>query len=132
MIVQASSDHYADIVRIYNQAVVTGSQTADTKIVSLEDKLPWLSQHSGTQYIIYVANIDDEVAGYLALSPYRYGRAAFECTAEISFSLDTNHQGKGVGTGLIAHAIDRSSGLEIESLVAMLLSCNLESIAILE
>lgn len=132
MITKASSTHYGDIVRIYNQAVIAGSQTADENTVSLKDKLPWLKQHTGDHYIIYVANIDAEIVGYLALSPYRHGRSAFSKTAEISYYIDNNHQGKGIGKQLIEHAINQCKELKIESLIAILLSCNSTSIAILE
>ena len=132
MITQATSVHYDDIVRIYNQAVIAGSQTADEDPISMEEKLPWLKQHTGDHYIIYVAIIGAEVVGYLALSPYRFGRSVFSRTAEISYYLDTNHQGKGIGTQLIRHAINQCSELKIESLIAILLSCNSASIAILK
>ena len=52
IITQASSAHYDDIVRIYNQAVIAGSQTADEDPISMEEKLPWLKQHTGDHYII--------------------------------------------------------------------------------
>ncbi len=132
MIIQASSAHYGDIVRIYNQAVIAGSQTADENTISLKEKLPWLKQHTGDHYIIYVASVDAVIVGYLALSPYRYGRSAFAKTAEISYYLDNNYQGMGIGTKLIQHAINQCSELGIESLIAVLLSCNSASIAILK
>lgn len=132
MIIQASSAHYSDIVRIYNQAVTVGSQTADEDLVSIEGKLKWLKQHTGKHYIIYVVIVDVEVVGYLALSPYRYGRSAFNRTAEMSYYLDSKHQKQGLGTKLIAHAIKHCSEQKIESLVAILLSCNRSSVAILK
>lgn len=131
MITQASSTHYDDIIRIYNQAVVAGSQMADENTVSLKEKLPWLRQHTGDHYVIYVATIDKKIVGYLALSPYRFGRAAFSKTAELCCYIDNSYQGKGIGTQLIQHAINKCSALKIESLIAILLSSNLASIAIL-
>jgi len=129
---QASSGHYHDIVRIYNQAIAAGYQTADENSVSLEEKLPWLKLHTGDHYIIYIAFINDKVIGYLALSPYRYGRSAFNSTAEISYYLDKKYQGKGIGSQLIQYAIDHCSKLKIETLIAILLSCNTASISILK
>jgi len=131
-ITPASSSHFADIVRIYNQAIITGPQTADENTFTLKEKLPWLKLHSRNHYIIYVAIIDTEIVGYVALSPYRYGRSAFSKTAEISYYIDKNNQGKSIGTQLIQHAINQCSELKIESLIAILLSCNLASIAILK
>ena len=121
IITQASPVHYNDIVRIYNQAVLEGTQTADVEIVSLNDKLHWLKQHTGDHYVIYVANIEDEVVGYLALSPYRFGRSLFTETAEISYYIDTDNQRKGIGTKLISHAISQCSELKITALIAIFL-----------
>lgn len=128
----AGNEDYAAIVAIYNQAVATGVQTADENAVSLEDKLPWLQKHDGKPYAIYVACVDSTVIGYVALSPYRFGRAAFKQTAEISYYLDTEHQGKGIGSLLIDHALRQCGSLGLKSLVAILLSCNSPSIALLE
>ena len=132
MIKQATAENYNDIVRIYNQAVVTGVQTADEKIVSVKEKLSWLELHTGEHYIIYVESINSNIVGYLALSPYRHGRSAFLKTAEISFYVDSQYQRKGIGKKLIEHAISQCSDLNIDALIAILLSCNIASIAILK
>ncbi|MBN4059738.1 MAG: N-acetyltransferase [SAR86 cluster bacterium] len=132
MIKPAGPEHYDAIIGIYNQAVLTGLQTADTGEVTVEDKRDWLALHDGEHYSIYVACEDEKVVGYLALSPYRHGRAAFHHTAEISYYLDAQFQGQGIGSTLIEHAISQCSALEIESLVAILLSCNTTSVALLE
>ena len=124
MIEQASSSEYSDIIRINNQAVVAGSQTADEYIVSIEERRTWLEVHDGNHYIIYVARCDGNVVGYLALSPYRYGRSVFQETVEISYYLDTEYQKQGVGTELIGYAINQCSKLKIKTLVAIMLSCN--------
>ncbi len=131
-ITPASPSHYPDIVRIYNQAVVAGSQTADENTFSLKEKLPWLKRHTGDHYTIYVAIINAEIIGYIALSPYRYGRPAFAKTAEISYYIDKNNQGKGIGSQLIQYALNQCSELKIESLIAILLSCNGASLATLK
>ena len=129
MIEQANPSDFAQIVRIYNQAIAAGSQTADEVEVSLEEKRPWLEKHTGEHYIIYVMRETDKVIGYLAVSPYRYGRSVFRETAEISYYLDKDYQGKGVGTALIDYAIDQCPALNIKTLIAIMLSCNKASIA---
>ncbi len=132
MITPASPKYYEAIVQIYNQAVRAGMQTADEQEVTVDEKIAWLQQHDGEHYCIYVAIENDKVVGYFALSPYRHGRAAFYHTAEISYYLDSQYQGRGIGTELIEHALSQCSMLGIENLVAILLSCNKASIALLE
>lgn len=131
MIKVASAEHYDAIIEIYNQAVLTGVQTADVEEVSVDDKRVWLDSHDGGHYSIFVAIKDDKVVGYLALSPYRHGRAAFHECAEISYYLDSQYQGKGLGSHLIKYAISQCSTLKINKLIAILLSCNTASIALL-
>tara|TARA_R110000772_G_scaffold47928_11_gene109372 strand:- start:2827 stop:3324 length:498 start_codon:yes stop_codon:yes gene_type:complete len=132
MIKVARPENYRDIIRIYNQAVDTGIQTADADRVSVDEKEAWLDLHTGEHYVIYVILKDELVAGYLALSPYRHGRSAFYNTVELSYYLDTQYQGRGLGTQLLEHAIAHCPALHIETLLAILLSCNTASINLLE
>ncbi len=132
MIRLAQPEHYDAIIQIYNQAIRTGGQTADVDEVRVEEKQTWLEQHDGKHYSIYVAIEDAVVVGYLALSPYRHGRAAFYHTAEISYYLDIEYQARGIGSFLVEHAIAKCPVLKIENLVAILLSCNTRSIKLLE
>ncbi len=132
MITSATPADYPDIVRIYNQAITAGSQPAEEEVVSLEDKLPWLQQHTGDHYVIYVASHNENVIGYLALSPYRFGRSGFTKTAEISYYIDRHHQGNGIGKIFMQYAIEQCPQREIETLIAILLACNTASIALLE
>lgn len=132
MIKLANSEHYEAVIDIYNQAVRTGVQTADTDEISVEDKIAWLELHDGKHYSIYVSCEDEKVLGYLALSPYRNGRTAFYHTAEISCYLDNQKQGEGLGSNLIEYAISNCPALKFNNLIAILLSCNTASIALLE
>lgn len=132
MIKLAGQEHYQAIIEIYNQAVLTGIQTADLDQVTVDDKRAWLDLHTGEHYTIFVAIEDDKVVGYLALSPYRHGRAAFLECAEISYYLDRQFQGRGLGSLLIEHALSHCFTLNINVLIAILLSCNTASIALLE
>ena len=131
-IVQATDEHFQDIVAIYNCAVKAGGQTGDLEPVDLQGRKSWFSWHDGSRYIIFVAIVKNRVAGYVALSPYRNGRKAFSTTAEISYYLHPDYQGAGIGSRLIDHAISKCHGLGIECLVAILLSCNEASIKILK
>ncbi|MDG2089546.1 MAG: GNAT family N-acetyltransferase [Gammaproteobacteria bacterium] len=136
MLKVAGPEHYDAIIDIYNQAVRTGVQIAEINEVSVDDKRAWLDLHNGEHYNIFVAiegvDENEQVVGYLALSPYRHGRAAFYQCAEISYYLDSHYQGRGLGTQLIDHAISQCPTLDITNLIAILLSCNTASIALLE
>ena len=122
---------WESIVRIYNEAIDTRISTADTDYVSIENKENWLKEHSEERCPIYVAENNAETEGWCSLSPYRYGRSAFDKTAEISYYISETHRGKGVGTGLVERAISDCSRLGIEILVAILLGSNAPSINLL-
>lgn len=129
---QASAEDYPEIVRIYNQAVSAGGLTGDEHLQTLDKKRAWLEQHNGRHYDLFVAQAGEEIRGYLALSPYRYGRPAFFNTAEISYYVDENYHRQGIASRLLDHALDACEKLEINTLIAILLSGNQASITLLE
>lgn len=131
MIRQATRNDVAAMTSIYNEAVAEGGLTGDLSPVSLESRQAWFSEHQ-KRYAIFVIQVHDKVAGYVSVSPYRKGRAAFDQTAEISYFLSRNQRGQGLGKQLLAHGMDyaRTSGFRV--LVAILLGGNQRSIKLLE
>ncbi len=99
------------IVGIYNQAVPTHRSTANTTPVTVEARKKWFDEHEPDRHPIFVAELDGCVIGWCSLSVYRPGRAALRFTAEISYYVDTSHQGQGVGQALIRHAVEASPRL---------------------
>jgi L-amino acid N-acyltransferase YncA len=120
------------IADIYNQAVALGSATADISPVTPESRKAWLREHSPDHYPVFVAESQDEIIGWCSLSPYRPGRMALRYTAEISYYIDEDHRGMGVGSFLISHAIEKSPRLGIKTLFAIILDINGTSTQILE
>jgi L-amino acid N-acyltransferase YncA len=129
---QAQSKDFPHILRIYNQAVRTGGLTGDEQEILLAQRLPWLEQHTGEHYMIFVAEHDSASLGYLALSPYRHGRSAFYHTAEVSYYIDESHRRQGLAAELMEHALAACEGLQFNTLIAILLSGNQASIALLK
>ena len=74
----ATKNEWADVIRIYNEAVDTRVSTADTEYVTLESRKAWLEEHEDARYPIYVKIVDDEVVGWCSISSYRSGRPAVE------------------------------------------------------
>jgi L-amino acid N-acyltransferase YncA len=120
------------ITEIYNQAIALQSATAHTSPVTIDSRRSWLAEHSADKYPVFVAANQDNLAGYCSISPYRPGRMALRHTAEISYYVHENVQGKGVGTRLIEYAIEQCPRLEVRTLFAILLEVNSDSAAILE
>ena len=128
----ATADDIPAITDIYNQAVALQSATADIEPVSLQNRTTWLQAHPAGRYPVFVADSEDGVVGWCSLSPYRPGRMALRHTAEISYYIDEQFRGKGVGSMLISHAIGQCAKLDIKTLFAIILDINRHSTRILE
>jgi L-amino acid N-acyltransferase YncA len=122
----------AAVNEIYNQAVRSKYQTAETEETSLGFRQQWYEEHFAGQYPVFVFEEDGEVTGWISLSEYRKGRRALRYTAEVSFYVRSERQGQGIGTQLLAYVIDRAREIRIKTLIAILLEPNTPSIRLLE
>jgi L-amino acid N-acyltransferase YncA len=120
------------IVEIYNQAVPTHQSTANTNPYTAEGRKTWFLEHEPGKRPIFVAVMDKRVTGWCSLSWYRPGRAALRFTAEISYYVDTVHQGQGVGSAIVRHALQACPSLGIKNVVAVVIDRNLSSRRLLE
>jgi len=112
------------IVDIYNEAIADRNATGDTSPVSVEDRAAWLRGHRPDAYPVFVAETASGVVGWCSLSPYRPGRMALRHTAEISYYVARDSRGTGVGSALIAHAIEQCPALGLGTLFAIVLDIN--------
>ena len=129
---KATENDLAALVKIYNQAIELGSATAHISPVTVESRKLWLQAHSADEYPVFVGVNLNTVVGWCSLSAYRPGRMALRHTAEISYYIDRDVQGKGVGSLLISHSIGQCPTLGIKTLFAIILDINEESAQILE
>lgn len=130
----ARREDLARIVAIYNQAIAQGNCTADTEPLTVAQRRDWFDGHSPKRYPIYVMDERDtgELSGWCSLSAHRRGRKALQHVAEISYYVDNSCQGRGIGSGLIEHALLQAPLLGLHNLFAILLDCNRISVALLE
>ncbi len=131
MIRLASLDDVPAINLIYNQAIRSLGKTADLKPIALPDHEKWFEDRDSDMYPLYVLDIEDQTVGYFYFAPYRKGREALNQTAEITYYLDEDHLGKGLGTKLMEYGLSQAADLGFTTLVAILLDCNKASIGIL-
>jgi phosphinothricin acetyltransferase len=118
------------IVEIYNQAILQKGMTADLIPQKVEDKIHWFESHNPKKYPIFVALKNDEIVGWISLSPYREGRTALNRTAEISVYLDNNFRGLGLGSALMQHAVAEAKELGFNNILAIIISSNEKSIGL--
>ncbi len=122
----------SEMTEIYNQAIRAGGQTAETTEVSLSERQLWLEKHPPDRRPVFVALLQDQVAGYLTLSDYRPGRQAVAQTAEISYYVHPNFFRQGVASALLAHTLKQAPGLGLQTLFGIVIASNQASIALLQ
>jgi phosphinothricin acetyltransferase len=132
MIRNALKSDLKQIDAIYNQAIALGFLTAHTQPLKQAERLIWFEKYSPDNYPLFVFEKDNQVVGWLSVSPYRQGRQALNETVEISFYIDTAHKREGIGYKLIQHAIEYMYRINKRVLIAIVIESNTASINLLE
>ncbi len=145
MIRDSTRNDLPGIVRIYNQAIRRYSERGDAPVtafvepLTVEDRRPWFESHEADTYPIWVFDLNDDetteestVAGWCSLSPYRSGRAALRHVTEVSYYVAEEYQRQGIGSALLAHAVEAAPGLGFHAMIAVLLGINDASMGLLD
>ena len=119
------------IVSIYNFAVRSKFETADTKELNWTKRISWFKSHDPEDYPIFIYKEDGVIAGWVSISPYRSGRQALRFTVEISYYVHPDFKRKGIGSKLVLHAIGEARRRKYKSLFAIILDRNEGSIQLL-
>lgn len=117
---------------IYNQAIDLQMATADTKPYSREKRLKWFNDHNPEEFPVYVVEINALVIAYFSLSPYRPGREALKYAVEISYFIEEEFRGRGIGSRMMESALKIAGELGYRDVIAILLGHNRASIGLLE
>lgn len=123
----ASAADAAAIAEIYNNAVLTTTASFDTEPKSPADRARWIAGRSPLHPVL-VAEEDDAVIGWGALSPYSE-RPAYAATAEVSVYIAESYRGQGGGRALTSALIDRARRAELHVLLARICTENAASVA---
>lgn len=108
-----------EIIDIYNASIPTGRATADTKPITVSERLVWFRNFDPAKRPIWVAEVEGRVVGCVYLSSFYGGRPAYDKTAEISTYIAPDYQGKGIGTMLKQRMIEACPRLGVENLISM-------------
>lgn len=118
------------IVDIYNATIAGRMVTADLEPITIHDRMEWFEAHSSDQYPLWVLEDGAEIAAWFSYQPF-YGRLAYQATAEISIYISEQYRSQGIGSMLIAHAIEQSSRLGLKTLLGFVFGHNEPSLALL-
>ena len=107
------------IVDIYNQSIPAGRSTADTRPITVADRVEWFRKFDPAKRPIWVAELDGRVIAVTYLSSFYGGRPAYDATAEVSTYVATAFHRRGVGRRLKQFVIDQCPRLGITTLLSM-------------
>lgn len=127
----ANIDDTPIIVDIYNQAIRNRNNALIDDITIDEYNLEF-EKRDMKEYPIFVAEIEEVVIGWISISPYRSNRKAYRNSKEVSFYLDCNSTGKGIGSKLLEYVVENRLQIGFHSLFAILVANNSKSIALLK
>jgi len=119
------------IIEIYNQAMSSRFETADTLAVDSEDKINWFKNHQLDAYPIFIYEINNKIVGWISISPYRLDHKALRYTIEISYYVDYGYRRQSIGSKLIEYVIKRSKELNYKTLLATIFDKNEAAIKLL-
>ena len=128
----ATRDDLPAINHIYNQAIEHRHQTADLQSLTINETGEWFEKHDIESYPIFVIEMQERVVAWSSLSSYRTGRQALKHIAEISYYVDQEFQGTGLGKMLMESTMAEASSYKFRILVAILLDTNVPSKGILK
>ncbi len=131
MLRDATEDDLPDIVEIFNVAVAKRISTAVLEPVTIDERRPWLQEHSPDHYPLWVWEVEKRVAGWLSFQAFM-PRSAYRGTAEISVYVHDDFHRHGVARRLLEEAIERGPDLGINALIGLILGHNNASLALFE
>lgn len=102
MIEEMTAEDWSRVRAIYVQGIETGDATFETSAPSWEQ---WDAKHCPVPRL--VLRIDDEIAGWAALSPYS-SRDVYRGVGEVSIYVAADRRGAGLGHILLEALISRS------------------------
>jgi L-amino acid N-acyltransferase YncA len=116
---EAAEADLPQIIEIYNQSIPAGWSTADTRPITVAERVEWFRKFDPTRRPIWVAELAGQVVATAYLSSFYAGRPAYDATAEVSVYVATSHHRQGIGKQLKQWVIDQCPRLGVTTLLSM-------------
>jgi phosphinothricin acetyltransferase len=131
VLIRRATDSDAEAIRsIYNYEVEHETATFDLVPRTIEDQLEWQNARQGA-FCVYVAELNGEVVGFGALSPYKE-RAAYRTSVEDSVYVRRDMGRRGIGSAIVSHLLDTAADGGFHAVMARITTLSLGSIALHE
>lgn len=124
MVREMNEKDWKRVEEIYLQGIERGTATFNTKCPSYEE---WDKAHIDNCRFVYAD--EGKVVGWVAISPTS-SRCAYKGCVEMSVYIDSNYQGRGIGTKLVGQLLQEAEKLGYWSVMSTVISINTASIAL--
>lgn len=125
----AKEDDIESITHIYNQAIIRTTATFDTEPKKIDEMIQWFNQHGSSHPVLVAENIS--VIGWASLSKWSE-RCAYDSTVELSFYVDEDHRGKGIGKMLLKEITHAGRNKKFHTIISRITQDNKISIKLHE
>ncbi len=127
----AVRDDLPRLIDIYNHYVINTPVTFDLKPFTVEQRIPWFDEHSGTERYRMLVAVEPEgrVVGCAATGRFR-PKEAYETTVEVGIYCDHTLIGRGIGTELYRALLDSLQDQDINRIVGGITQPNAASVAL--
>ena len=129
LFIRSAVEADAEAIRsIYNHEVENETSTFDLVPRSLQDQIEWQNARQGA-FCVYVAELNGEVVGFGALSPYKE-RAAYRTSVENSIYVRRDLGRQGIGRAILGHLLDTAEEGGFHAVIARITTLSEASIAL--
>lgn len=124
---RANHSDAEDIANIYNQAMkpnifATSQLAPDTR----KERMDWLGEHQDPYPAFVYEHENGRVIAWCSLSRFSV-RPEYTGIAEVSFYVDENYRGRGIGKLALAHLIQNAQTLGLRALAGRTLERNIRA-----
>lgn len=131
VLIRHATENDAEAIRtIYNHEVEHETSTFDLVPRSLDDQLAWQNARQGA-FCVFVAELDGEVVGFGALSPYKE-RAAYRTSVEDSVYVRRDMGQRGIGRAMLEHLLTTAADGGFHAVIARITTLSFGSLALHE
>lgn len=121
--------HLLELLEIYNYYVEKTTVTFHNELLDLE-KMKTIV-YNRDRFDSFTIFCDDEICGYVLLSPYK-DRKAYDVCAEVTVYVKQGYMKKGIGSSAMAYIEEVARGHEFMSLIGIICAENTASITLFE
>lgn len=125
----AGEDDLPAILDIYNNAVLNETSIWNDDISDLAERGAWWQARVSRGFPVYVADVDDAVAGYGTFGEFR-PHQGYRFTVEHSIYVAASAQRRGIGSVLLTRLIAEARRLNMHAMVGGIAADNAASIAL--